>query len=232
MIIKKPAPGDIPGLRQLWQQAFGDTDDLLDKFFRVGFSFDRSLCISADGDVAAALYWFDCAWGSKKVAYIYAVATAASHRGKGLCRRLMEETHRHLAECGYAGAVLVPGDPSLTGMYEKFGYRCFCPVQKATSAEILNAETISPEEYGGLRQACLGERAVLHSITALKFLDTYGNFYKTENGAFCGYWENESFHFEEILGHLPPQQEVFSEAMYLSLDNTASLPEYFAIPLN
>lgn len=232
MIIDCPRAADLPGLRQLWQEAFGDTDALLDKFFRVAFSFDRSRCVRDGEEIAAALYWFDCDWNGKKIAYLYAVATAKSHRGKGLCRRLLENTHRHLASIGYSGAVLVPGSQTLAGMYEKFGYRCFCPVQKATSAEILNAETISPEEYGGLRQACLDERAVLHSITALKFLDTYGSFYKTENGAFCGYWENESFHFEEILGHLPAQQEVFTEAMYLSLDNTASLPEYFAIPLN
>lgn len=223
---------DIPGLRRLWQQAFGDTDAFLDIFFRNGFSIDRCRCIHRDEKIVAALYWFDCHWNGKKIAYIYAVATDQAYRGQGLCRRLMEATHTQLQSEGYAGAVLVPVDRDLSHMYAKFGYRCFCPVQKAVASEIGNAETISPEEYGGLRQAYLGERAVLHSITALKFLDTYGNFYKTENGAFCGYWENEFFHFEEILGHLSVQQEVFSEAMYLSLDNTASLPEYFAIPLN
>ena len=92
MITKK----DIPCLRQLWQQAFGDSDAFLDKFFQVGFSFDRCQCIRHGADIAAALYWFDCTWNSKKVAYIYAVATDKAHRGKGLCRRLLEDTHAHL----------------------------------------------------------------------------------------------------------------------------------------
>ena len=60
MIIDAPRKEDIPRLRQLWQQAFGDTDAFLDGFFNTGFSPDRCRCLQADGVLAAALYWFDC----------------------------------------------------------------------------------------------------------------------------------------------------------------------------
>jgi predicted acetyltransferase len=117
MIIKHPENKDIPGLRRLWQQAFGDTDSLLDKFFRVGFGFDRCLCIRDGAQIVAALYWFDCSWGKKKVAYIYAVATDEGYRGQGLCRRLMDDAHRQLREQGYCGAALVPGEEDLIRLY-------------------------------------------------------------------------------------------------------------------
>lgn len=234
MIIDRPDSSLIPALRRLWKQAFGDSDTFLDGFFQTGFSFDRCRCLHTDGVLAAALYWFDCTWGNKKVAYIYAVATDDAFRGKGLCRALMEDTHQHLQSLGYAGAVLVPVSRELVTMYAKFGYRSFCPIKKATipAKDVMAAVSISPEEYQHLRQALLSKNAVLHGDTGLQFFVTYGGFYKTENAIFCGYWENDTFHFEEILGQLPAQQEDFSEGMYLSLNGDPSLPDYFAIPLN
>lgn len=234
MIIDKPVKADIPNLRQLWKQAFGDSDGFLDGFFEKGFAFDRCRCVRHEGSIAAALYWFDCAWKSKKVAYIYAVATDTAFRGKGLCRTLMEDTHRHLQSLGYAGAALVPGNKELLSMYEKFGYRSFCPIKKATipEKERMGAIPITPEEYGRLQQDMLGINAVLHGETALEFFATYGKFYKTEKAIFCGYREGKTFLLEEVLGQFSVQQSDFSEAMYLSLNGDPSLPDCFSLPLN
>ena len=33
-----PTDNEIPGLRQLWQEAFGDADAFLDSFFQTAFS--------------------------------------------------------------------------------------------------------------------------------------------------------------------------------------------------
>ena len=65
MTIDLPAPDQIPQLRVLWQAAFGDTDAFLDIFFHRAFAPERSRCITQDGRVVAALYWFDCSWGTK-----------------------------------------------------------------------------------------------------------------------------------------------------------------------
>ena len=230
MIIKKPEDRDIPGLRRLWQQAFGDTDAFLDTFFRVGFSYERCFCICQEG-VVAALYWFDCSWGDKKVAYIYAVATEENHRGQGLCRRLLEHTHKQLQKMGYQGAALVPGGEELIGFYEKFGYRGFCPMKRMSAQSLPVAEEITSEHYRLLRQEQLCGDALLHSKQGLGLLDTYGSFYKGENALFCGYWESGTFHFEEVLGALDVPQKTFSQAMYLPLDGTNTQPDYFAIPL-
>lgn len=224
---------DIPGLRKLWQQAFGDSDDLLDKFFSVGFSPERCGCIRDGEAITAALYWFDCSWKGKKTAYIYAVATDIFYRGKGLCRRLMEDTHRQLAESGYCGTVLVPGNPGLAGMYKKFGYRPFCSVEAETAPveKLPVATEISPAEYAHLRKSFLDENAVFQDNTALEYLAAYGGFCKTPEGIYCGYQEGNTFHFEEVLGQVFPSQAEHLQAMYCSLDGDSQLPDYFAIPL-
>lgn len=242
---------DIPGLRRLWQEAFGDPDSFLDKFFSLGFSPDRCRCIREAGKIAAALYWFDCVWKEKKVAYIYAVATDAALRGRGLCRRLLEDTHRHLKCLGYAGAVLVPGEEGLFSLYEKFGYTSFCPGKKVTvfAERPINAEPLSPEEYHLLRESFLGDNAILQGRAVFDFLNAYGAFYKAENCIFCGSREENTFYFQEFLGNTAILPGVVAAlgcqkgvailpgggkdtAMYLPLDGCPGLPDYFAIPLN
>ena len=103
MRIDQPAPTHIPALRQLWQEAFGDSDAFLDGFFDTAFSPDRCLCVFEE-DLAAAVYWFDCRFAGRKIAYLYALATKKSHRGRGIARALMEETVARLQKTGYAGA--------------------------------------------------------------------------------------------------------------------------------
>lgn len=234
MIIDRPLKAHIPALRRLWKQAFGDRDDFLDGFFQTGFSYDRCRCLHTDGVLASALYWFDCSWKGKKVAYLYAVATDAAFQGKGLCRALMEDTHKHLQSLGYAGAALVPGDGGLSAMYGKFGYQGFCPVKKVTASaeEAMAATRISPEAYHALRQTLLGNNSILQEMPALYFLATYGGFYKTEKAVFCGYRQGDSFCFEEALGEISPRQEACLQAMYLPFDNDPTLPAYLGIPLN
>ena len=122
MNIDYPTRARIPALRSLWTQAFGDDDAFLDLFFSTAYGETRCRCITLQGQIAAALYWFDCAAEGETFAYLYAVATDPAFRGKGLCRALMEDTHHLLKDQGYAGTVLVPGEPGLFDMYEKMSY--------------------------------------------------------------------------------------------------------------
>lgn len=121
--VRQPLPDQLPMLRSLWKEAFGDSDAFLDTFFHTAFSPNRCNCITIDNHVVAALYWFDCSLRDKPVAYIYAVATAKAHQGQRLCHILMEHTHKYLQKKDYAGTILVPGSPSLFQFYEKMGYQ-------------------------------------------------------------------------------------------------------------
>ena len=167
-------------LRRLWQEAFGDSEETLDKFAATGFSNDRFHCILENEKPVSALYWFDCELDGQKLAYIYAVATLQSHRGQGLAKRLMAETHAILKKRGYLGAILVPGKADLFAFYEKLGYRTATQVDEfsavATQSPVFIQE-ISPAEYTALRQNYLPEGGVLQAQDAISYLATYARLY-------------------------------------------------------
>lgn len=170
---------DLPTaqLRSLWKEAFGDTDAFLDSFFETAFSPERCRYIAVDGCVAAALYWFDCRCDGARLAYIYAVATAKIHRGKGLCRTLMEDTHTHLKAAGYAGSILVPGEKELFAMYEKMGYAPFSGMDTLScrAGTPVSIREISPAEYAALRTQHLPHRGVEQD--GMEFLASYAKLY-------------------------------------------------------
>lgn len=176
-----PTPEQQDGLRRLWQESFGDSDAFLDGFWGTAFAYDRCRCISTNGEIAAALYWLDCRCDGAPMAYIYAVATARLHRGQGLCRALMEDTHSLLKRLGYAGCILVPGEKELFAMYEKMGYTCcggMDTIPRSAGAPVLLRE-VTADEYGTLRKAYLPEHGVLQD--GLDFLSTYAKFYAGED---------------------------------------------------
>ena len=251
MIIKSPEDRHIPNLRQLWQQAFGDTAAFLDGFFATGFAPDRCRCVLWEDRVLAAHYWFDCTWHGKKIAYLYAVATDEACRGQGLCRALVENTHLHLKLQGYAGTVLVPGTPSLAAMYEKLGYQTFLWAQKQEiSAGVpLPLTRISAAEYNAARNARLPENAVSHSAEAIAFLATYCDFYKGPDFLLAAAKEENTLHIQEYLGdpdklpgitaaldaktatlRLPGGSTPFG--MFHSLTGSTQTPTWFGIALD
>lgn len=243
---------DVAALKTLWQQAFGDPPEFIEGFFSVGFSPDRCCCVYKDDKLAAALYWFDCQWGKKRLAYIYAVATDPQFRGQGLCKKLMDMTHRQLARQGYAGTVLVPAQPELFVMYEKMGYRGFCPMGKKTvlpGGPPVQAERVTAARYDALRQVYQPEDSIMQRGKTLEFLGTYAGFYAFDGGAFSAAWEENTLYIQEFLGDagsLPGILELLGAdkavvrlpggempfAMYHSLTGDDSLPSYLGIALD
>lgn len=235
----------------LWQQAFGDSPEFIQGFFRTGYCPERCRFLEKDGVLAAILYWFDCQWAGKKVAYIYGVATDKRFRGQGLCRRLMEDTHRYLQAQGYHGAALVPGDAGLFHMYKKLGYRGFSPMARQTlfsGGEPVAVKSVSPADYRDLATAWLPAGSVVPGEEMLRFFATYGQFYAFNGGCFCAARERDALFVQEFFGdpamlpgigavlgvtkmqaRLPGSGSPF--AMYYSFTDGA-LPEYLAIALD
>ena len=181
------------GLKQLWKIVFGDPDSFIDAFFHVAFSPDRCRCIEEAGKPISALYWFDCSYEGGKLAYIYAVATHPEHRGKGLASRLLEDTHAHLKELGYAGAVLKPA-AGLFPFYERLGYET-CGYITRFSAEASEAplplRQITVEEYADLRKSFLPENGISQEGITLAFLSTFASFYACADALVCANKEDQ-----------------------------------------
>lgn len=247
MTIDMPREEHIDGLRALWKEAFGDSDAFLDGFFATGFAPERCRVLDWNSRCAAALYWFDCHCGGKKLAYIYAVATLEDFRGKGFCRQLMEATHRDLQELGYAGAILVPGSRELFSLYEKLGYKAFCPMQEhraAAAGAPLPLKAVSPEDYCRLRAALLPEGGV--EQTGIGYLATFTRLYTAEGCLFSVTQEGCTAYFQEFLGDVEKIPRVLSTlgaedglfrrygsgnpwAMYCSLEEKWDIPGYFGL---
>ena len=249
MIIDKPT-GTEP-LRQLWKQAFGDTDAFLDSFFTLGFSPDRCRQITTDGKVVAALYWFDCSFNSKKIAYLYAVATDKAYQGKGLCRLLIEDTHRHLKALGYAGALLVPGNAGLFDLYKKLGYSTCCSVNEFTCKAdgAASLKFIEMDEYFHRRKSYLLAGSVEPESSMLTFLNEQYFYYMGEDFILSATAEGDTLVVAEFLGdptaapgivgalgkkegrfRTPGNDKPF--AMYFPLTPDLDKPTYFALALD
>ena len=245
MRIEQPALSDLPQLRALWKEAFGDTDSYLDIFFSAAFSPGRCMCVYENGAIAAAAYWMDCAIGQHAAAYIYAVATAEEHRGQGLCRMLMEAIHTHLDEKGYCGSILVPGEPDLRRMYEKMGYADFGGIRELICApgdSATRLQRIDRDAFAAARRSFLPENAVLQEGEGLALLDALAEFYQGDGCLLTLYRDGHTLRVLEFLGDETaapgiaaalggmttfsgPGQQPF--AMYRPL-SAAPIPDYFA----
>lgn len=250
MIIDFPRQEHIPGLKALWKEAFEDTDAFVDSFFETGFSLYRCRCIREGSRVLAALYWFDCRWQDKRLAYIYGVATAKNHRGQGLCRKLMETTQQILLQLGYSGVVLVPATRELFSFYKNMGYACFGGIRQwqTAAANPIPLTELGYKEYAAARKALLPPDSVIQEGALLRFLGSFARFYQGENCLFCCAEDGGKLMIYELLGDTDqacgicaalghetatlrtPGSEPF--AMYLSLAEDGDFPGYFAFALD
>lgn len=204
MNIDHPASNQIPGLRALWKEAFGDSEAFLDGFFRNAFAPERCLCMTEKGEILAVMYWFDVYAADAPMAYLYAVATAKVHRGKGYCTTLMDTVTSHLKKNGYAAALLVPGSGELAKLYGKMGYRFFGGIHSFSCLPQAPAATlrqISGAEYGALRAQYLPEGGIRQEKENLSFLESYVNLYAGEDFIVAVYPEKDTAIGLELLGN-------------------------------
>lgn len=248
MNIDFPRPGEEGQLQELWRLAFGDSPEFIHGFFETGYDRECCRCIIQNERIAAALYWFDTQWEGGRLAYIYAVATDPAFRNRGLCRALMADTHRVLAERGYDGALLTPAEPGLRRMYGAFGYEDCCRIaeRSCTAGEPVPIGQIGGEEYAALRRRFLPKGGVIQEGRNIQYLETYGSFYAGEDFLLAGASDGDSFRGMELLGNreaapgilgalgyrkgafrTPGEEKPF--AMFLPLKDGVEQPGYFGL---
>ena len=248
MSVTYPNENLIPGLRNLWKKAFGDTDEFLDLFFSTAYAPDRCRCIADGENVQSVLYWFDCFLEDQKIAYIYAVATDPACRGRGLCRKVMEDTMAVLTDRGYAGAILLPQEEWLIAMYAGMGFEACTTVteQWFPAGEAISACQIDEKEYALLRRKYLPEGGVIQEGENMTFLAGMAKFYKGADFVAAAATDGDELWCPELLGNadampglvkmlgfpagrarMPGKDRQF--AMYRSLSKTGEKPRYFGL---
>lgn len=235
-------------LRSLWQLAFGDSEEAIAHFFDTAYSPERCQTISMDGQIAAALYWLDVSYEDQKLAYLYAVATHPDFRGRGLCRKLMAQTHAVLANTGYDGAILSPADADLRQMYGRMGYRDCGAVSEfcCSAGEKIPVRSIGREEYALLRRKYLPEGGVIQEGDNLAYLASFAQFFAGEDFVLAAASEGSRFFGMELLGNRDAAPGILAAlgytkatfrvpgedipyAMFLPLKEGAKAPRYFGL---
>ncbi|MBQ8287361.1 MAG: GNAT family N-acetyltransferase [Clostridia bacterium] len=143
MTIRRSCAADLPALQALWQEVFGDPPAFTGRFYET-FGADCAIVAEEDGRVIAMIHPLpvalaqngQCSFG----VYIYALATAPNHRGRGIASRLLEEaetapfpTNPTLAGADTVGltavetqtpafSLLIPAEESLFQYYRARGY--------------------------------------------------------------------------------------------------------------
>ena len=247
MRICDPGPGHIPTLRDLWKKVFGDGDEFLDLFFAAAFAPERCLCALEEDRAVGALYWLPC----DGYAYIYAVATHPDHRGKGICRALMEAAHAKIRSQGYAGAVLYPQEEGLRAMYRKIGYHHETAIRElrcAAGGDPVALSQISAKTYFAERSALLPPDALRQGSPFPELTENF-RFYRGDGILLAATVREKKLLAAEYLG---PEEAVpgiltalgcekgtlrhpgedLPFAMVCPLTADAPLPRYFAFPLD
>ena len=206
MIIDQPTAAQQRQLRALWREAFGDPEEYLDLFFGTAFSPSRCRCAVKDGTVTAALYWLDGTCRGKKIAYIYALATAEAFRGRGIATALLENTHSHLARQGYTGTVLVPGEGGLFSFYERLGYRVCTKIRDFVctgAADEVQLRRIDAADFAKQRRELLSllePGAVIQEGASMELLAAQCHFYAGQNFLLAARAQEDVLLGLELLG--------------------------------
>ena len=199
---------DLPALSKLWQQCFGDPYSYISGFWAASFEHIQ-VYMAQDGNAPVAMacvlptQLIDEEGESHSCGYVYAVCTAPQHRGKGLCKALMEHIHR---SCGFQYAALVPAEEGLFSFYEKLGYETVFYNREYTVEPKKGAKirTASPEVYRSIRELQLYDNFLSYDEY---YLPNGGSLYRieTEDGLYCAcaYEEGKELRIRELLPDSP-----------------------------
>lgn len=172
--FRSSQPGDVPRLRELWGQVFGDGDDFLNLFFSTLYVPGNALVGEAAGRVATMLFllpmtFVDETGARWEMPYVYALATDPVCRGKGHARALLAYADTQAKARGAAGICTVPAQASLHAFFASAGYRegLFTRRFVLSSEALTAALPMEPEAYNAARRTALAGTAYLDLPDAL-----------------------------------------------------------------
>lgn len=199
-VLRPSRREDLPALVELWQLAFGDTQEYIRGFFDLVDDPERVLVLEQGGRVQAMACWLVTPLvrpdgREERAAYLYAVATRPERRGEGCGVRLLDYARRRLGELGFVWLTTVPARPELHGFFARGGFVEGLSLARATlipdGGEEARVEQVGPEEYGRLRRAALAGRArVEYEPMALAYQQhacalSGGGLYRVDEGCAC-----------------------------------------------
>ena len=162
---------DLPALKALWQDCFGDPQEYIALYFDHYWQPERLFVLEAEGAPRAMCAWFELELHGAPAAYFYAVATDPAYQGRGFCRRLMSWAEETLTQAGIRQFLLVPGSESLFRFYAGMGYETAGAIGSVTVTEALpgDVKPLTADAYRQLRLALQPENAVDYPGEAVRY---------------------------------------------------------------
>ena len=158
--------GDIPALKALWCNVFGDADAFVDAFMEM--FFDNSVCVLAEVGESLAAMGFLLPVGFLRTpdrddiscGMIYAVATEPSMRGKGCGEAVTRGLLDAASEEGTGAVVLCPAEETLFDYYsQRVGLEsAFCCTEERISilpGDATRLQRVTVAEYIKVRESIL-----------------------------------------------------------------------------
>lgn len=126
MMIRHADFGDIPQLKEIWSEAFGE-EDYAEAFYTCIFRPEHTLCETEGDTVLAMLHKIPCRIDKgqgvlEDAYYLFALATRCAARGRGIMGRLIERADEEIRREGVETVFLIPAQESLKGYYKRFGF--------------------------------------------------------------------------------------------------------------
>ena len=109
-------------MRDMWQDIFGDERHEIDSFL-VRHTDAIPLIHKVEDRVVSMLFIVPLSIWEERVAYIYAVATLAEYRGRGIASKLLSEALRRIDKSGeFDCTALIPSSTESKRLYERLGF--------------------------------------------------------------------------------------------------------------
>ncbi len=203
-MIDQPSLSQIPGMKQLWKAVFGDDEAFISLFFEKAYNPDRCLCALDGSKVKGMVHWLPCTVQGKRYAYLYALAVAPECRCQGVARKLLNAAHHLLELEDWAGVILMPQQPDLEEMYQKFGYTPACTYNEGiasmgTDSAVMHR--ITAGEYAQLRGKYLPAEGATQEEPFLSLLEGDLKFYRGPDFLLAAREEPDHLFGLELLGN-------------------------------
>ena len=176
--IRCPDMTDVPELKKLWKDVFGDSHECIDGFFSRYFRPEMTKIIRYLGKLAGMAYILPCggyfySGAINSCAMIYAVATAEKYRGRGFGTAVTDAARRQAEKMGFSAVTLVPAEPELFRFYDKLGFKTAFYIDEYTFtyAENCGVHLLPADagEYGAVCERMLrGKNHIAVDLTALE----------------------------------------------------------------
>ncbi len=123
---------DVPVLKEMWQEIFGDTKQYTELYFSYKFKEGNTYVIRVEEEIASTLYveYTDLSIEGKicKGAYFCGISTKEKYRGRGFAGKLIEYAKQNIKNVDII--YLIPANKSLFEFYKGFGFKEFTCIDK------------------------------------------------------------------------------------------------------